>query len=219
LADKIYLRKDGLEVLELMCGYGEVSYIMERQLAVSIRYEGIDSSETLIGIAKRLNPSINVIKMDIGEFTPSRKYDLIVIYGGLHHVPDDVNRVFEKICGSLKQEGYFINFEPTYNSPISKKVREYIYLHNALFDSETERPFELSALNRLYASHNFKIVDQIYPGLVSYILYGNPEAFPILKNVGGLGTAKVLFNLDRFFFRNFIGRKLSFATMTLLKKA
>ena len=82
---------------------------------------------------------------------------------------------------------------------------------------ESERAFDLSPLNRAYLAAGFTIVDQIYPGLISYILYFNPEAFPRL-NIGSERGARAIFNAEKALYRNIIGRKLSFATMTLLRR-
>ena len=60
-------------------------------------------------------------------------------------------------------------------------------------------------------------VDEVYPGLLAYILYYNPDAFPAL-NIGGKFLVKGLFALDRLFWSGWIGRKLTFATMTIWKR-
>ena len=72
-------------------------------------------------------------------------------------------------------------------------------------------------LNALYLSGGFNIIDQFYPGLLSYILYYNPDAFSFL-NIGNKLIVKALFTVDKYFFRNIIGRLFSFATLSILKK-
>jgi len=59
--------------------------------------------------------------------------------------------------------------------------------------------------------------DLCFPGLSAYVLYYNPDAFPKL-NLGGKKLVKTLFNLDRLFLRNTIGRVFSFATLSLWQK-
>lgn len=215
--DKDFLKKEGMLVLEPMCGYAEGKRIVEEHLCKDFRYEGFDYSETLVETIKKREPGINVMKMDINRFKPAKKYDLVFLIGGLHHVPDYTKKITETISEALVDGGFFINFEPTQNNFIIKRVRERIYKKNSLFDSETERAFDLEDLNDIYLSSNFKIIDQIYPGLLSYVLYYNPDAFPLL-NIGGASAVKFLFGIDRLFFRNLIGRNFSFATLTLLQK-
>lgn len=215
--EKSFLRKDGLSVLEPMCGYSEGKVILERHLGITIHYEGFDYSETFVNMVKSQDPSISITRQDITKFMPSKEYDLVILLGGIHHVPDMAAEVIKKMASSLKDGGYFINLEPTYNNFITKLVSNEVYKKNPLFDYETEKRFELRELNDLYLSNGFEIVDQIYPGLLSYVLYYNPDAFPLL-DVGRGGLTRFLFGIDKFFFRNVFGRKLSFATLTLLKK-
>jgi SAM-dependent methyltransferase len=216
--DKGYLKKQNIKVLEPMCGYGEGKKIIEGHLGIRFQYEGFDYSDTLIETIKTNNPLLNVYTQDVTKFNPSDKYDIIILIGGLHHVPDYTSEVLKKLSAALNDGGYFINYEPTQNNFILKGVRNRIYKKNSLFDNETERAYDLADLNQFYSEANLKVVDQIYPGLISYILYYNPDAFPSL-NLGGKRMVDFAFIFDRLFIRNIIGRKLSFATLSLLQKS
>jgi SAM-dependent methyltransferase len=213
LKNKNYLKKDNLRVLEPMCGYGEGKDILEKHLGIKILYSGFDYSTNLVKKINTIDQAADVIEMDITKFVPSIEYDLIIIIGGLHHVPFHVDSVLDKFHESLCKNGHLIYFEPTHNNFLFKKIRERIYRKNPFFDDDTERAFELKQINQIFLNHKFKIIDQIYPGLLSY----NPDAFPFF-NKGGEGLLKALFGFDKLFFRNFIGKKLSFATITLLQK-
>ena len=215
--DKKFLQKDGLTVLEPMCGYGEGKDILEKYLNKKIIYSGFDYSSNLIKKIKENNPLADVEEMDITKYIPTKKYDLIIIIGGLHHVPFHTDKVLGTLYDSLNKDGYFIYFEPTHNNFLFKKIRERIYKKNSFFDNETEQAFELSKINNLFKKHNFELLDQIYPGLLSYTLFYNPDAFPLL-NIGKKWMVKLIFNIDKIFFRNIIGKKLSFATMALYQK-
>jgi 2-polyprenyl-3-methyl-5-hydroxy-6-metoxy-1,4-benzoquinol methylase len=217
LRKKDYLRKNNLIILEPMCGYGEGKKIVEEHLGIQFEYEGFDYSDTLIQTVKTKNPELNVYTQDVTKFEATKKYDVIIVIGGLHHVPDYTLDVMNNLSDALNEEGYFINFEPTQNNFILKWVRNRIYKKNSLFDNETERAYDLKDLNQFYSTANLEVVDQIYPGLVSYILYYNPDAFPLL-NFGGRRMVDVIFKIDRLFFRNILGRFFSFATLTIMKK-
>jgi len=75
----------------------------------------------------------------------------------------------------------------------------------------------LDTLNKHFELNNFEIVKQIYPGLLGYILYYNPDAFPIL-NKGSIKLVNIIFTLEKFCYSNFVGKYFSFATMSLLRK-
>lgn len=215
--NKEYLKKDNLLVLEPMCGYGEGKDILQQHLKTNVVYSGFDYSKNLIDKIKNCDPIADVFEMDVTKFVPSKKYDLIIIIGGLHHVPSYTDVVLNKLHESLNEGGYFIYFEPTHNNFLFKKIRERIYKKNGFFDNDTEQAFELEKINILFSSHDFKIIDQIYPGLLSYVLFYNPDAFPFL-NIGKEWLVRSIFNIDKLFFRNFIGKKLSFATISLYIK-
>ena len=96
-------------------------------------------------------------------------------------------------------------------------VRDGIYRKNSLFDEKTERAFPVSDLVQLFANAGLHSDLICYPGLLSYILYYNPDAFPAL-NVGGKSMVGSLYSLDKLFYKNAIGRALSFATLSVWSK-
>ena len=217
---RIHLNEETYNVLEPMCGYAEGKYILEHYGKLNINYVGFDYSRNLIDLVKKEQPDLAISWQDITTLDESEygeRFDLIILIGGLHHVYEKVDIVMEKLVASLRKGGYFINFEPTHDFFLFKMVRERIYEKNKLFDEDTEQAFGLDELNNLYTRSGLAIVGQIYPGLLSYILYYNPDAFPFL-NRGGKLAVKTLFTLDKLFMSNWIGKKFSFATLTLLRK-
>lgn len=211
-------KKKCYAVLEPMCGYAEGYDILVSHLGSEIKYTGFDSSETLVKYVRLHNPWLEVNIKDITKFEGGcAKYDIIILIGGLHHVFEYSNKILENLSEVLNPGGVFINFEPTDNNRLVRKIRNIIYKKNNLFDHETEKAFKLTQLNQLFEANNYRLVDQIYPGLLSYILYYNPDAFPYL-NLGGKALVEILFNLDKKFFRNWIGQKFSFATLSMWQK-
>ena len=214
--DKTYLEKQNLSVLEPMCGYSEGKKIIEQNVCEIASYEGFDYSSVLVEKVNTLNPDLNVYLQDITKFSSNKTYDIIIIIGGLHHIPDFSEVVVKSLKNNLKPNGSFIVLEPTHNNYVFRKIRERIYKKNDLFDEETERAFTLKNLNDLFINNGYKLKDQIYPGLLSYVLFYNPDAFPFL-NKGGKLLVKLLFKIDCSFFRNYIGKKLSFATLSIFE--
>lgn len=210
---------ESFSVLEPMCGYGEGKKLVEQYISPNFFYEGFDYSTALVKLVTKEQPGINIRVMDVTKFeADDRRFDLIMLIGGLHHVYEHAGNVVQRLSTSLRPGGYFVNFEPTHNFFVFRKIREYIYKKNTLFDAETEQGFRLSELNRFFYDNNFELVDQLYPGLLSYVLYYNPDAFPSL-DLGSTGTVQRVYKFDRLFFRSIVGRKLSFATLTLWKKS
>lgn len=204
-------------VLEPMCGYGEGEKIVRQYLTDNILYEGFDYDDLLIERVKSQNPDTNIYKQDVTRFCADKKYDIIILIGGLHHVPEFAAQVCSNLSAALKKGGIFLNFEPTNNNLIVGLSRKIIYKRNHIFDEKTERAFSLKELNRLFLENGFKIKKQFFPGLLAYILYYNPDAFPGL-NLGTKKTVKKIFNIEKANYKNWIGRWFSFCTFTILTK-
>lgn len=210
-------KKRKLLVLEPMCGYGEGEKIVRAYLTRNFEYEGFDYSDTLIHKAKEKRPRLNIYKQDVTKFNPTKQYDIIILLGGLHHVPDYAESICRNLSGSLRKGGIFINFEPTNNNVFIKIVRNMIYRKNHLFDEETERAFSLKQYNRMFIKNGFQIKKQYYPGLLGYILYYNPDAFPLL-NVGSEKTVKRIFNAEKRLYDHLFGKLFSFCTFSIFVK-
>lgn len=205
-------------LLEPMCGMAEGHDILKDKLANGFSYYGFDYSENMVEIARRLKPSLNIGWSDVTTFKETESpFDMMILIGGLHHVHSHTPQVIRNLRDSLKPGGYFLNFEPTHNNWLTRRVRKSIYKANPLFDDDTEQGFEYIELDRHFRDSGFEKVDEVYPGLSAYVLYYNPDAFPFL-NVGGTFLVRILFALDRLLWSNWAGRKLSFATMTLWRK-
>lgn len=217
LGDKEGLRRDGVAVLEPMCGFADGRDILARHLEIGFDYSGFDFSSAVVDSLKRSHPEIAVTHQDVTRFESHRQYDLIILLGGLHHVPHAAADVTGRLARALKPGGYFISLEPTDGNALFTAVRRWIYRRNGLFDEQTERSFTLAEYNGLFEDAGLRHVDSFYPGLLAYVLYYNPDAFPWL-NVGGRGLVRAIWALERPFRRNVVGRRLSFATISLWQR-
>ena len=81
--DKAYLKKDTLSVLEPMCGYSEGKKIIEKHVCAIDSYEGFDYSAVLVEKVNQLYPELNVYVQDITQFNSNKKFDIIIIIGGV----------------------------------------------------------------------------------------------------------------------------------------
>jgi SAM-dependent methyltransferase len=209
--------KNVLKVLEPMCGYSEGLKIIKQHIGTNIDYQGFDYSEEILKKANDLNPGINIFKQDITTFESNTEFDLIILIGGLHHVPQYLDTSLVKLHQSLTPTGIFINFEPTHNSWINQKIREKIYKKNEIFDEATEEGFVFTALNSSYQNAGFKIKKQYYCGLLAYIFYYNPDAFPFF-NKGNTTLVKLFFTIDKLLMETPLAKYFSFATISVLEK-
>ena len=217
LRDKDGLRRPGCAVLEPMCGFAAGREILTDHLGIDFDYRGFDYSAAVVASLRASHPDIAVSHQDVTRFEADAEYDIVILIGGLHHVPDQAEQVVMRLGRALKPGGYFVSFEPTNGNPVFTKAREWIYRRNSLFDEETERAFPVRAYYGLFERAGLRHVDSFYPGLLAYVLYYNPDAFPLL-NVGGPGLVRALWRLERPLRRSAVGRVLSFATLGLWQR-
>lgn len=210
-------RSGEIKLLEAMCGYAEGKDIIADGFRQPVNYTGFDYSEVVVQSLKKRWPDLNVLLADVTRFQPTEKYDIVMLLGGLHHVPDAAESVVRRLTRSLVDGGYFINFEPTHGNALFRIVREAIYKKNSIFDEVTERAFSVEELFGFFANAGLALQDALYPGLLSYVLFYNPDAFPFL-NIGGRRCVTSLFAIDSLFLRNFVGRSISFATLSVWRK-
>ncbi len=216
--DKRDLAGRRLQVLEPMCGFADGHEILVTHLGAAIDYAGFDYSDRVIDILRATRPELDVEVADATRHRPEpASVDVVIILGGLHHVPDHAAAVVRTMSEALRPGGYFISLEPTQGNPLFGAARRWIYRANDLFDEQTERAFELAELFALFESAGLQLVDRMHPGLLSYVMYYNPDAFPAL-NIGGPGAVEALFRLDRPFLRGRLGAWLSFATLMMWRR-
>lgn len=205
-------------VLEAMCGFADGADILSDHLSAEIDYAGFDYSDAVVSELARSKPDLDIWQADATRWKPdSPEFDIVILLGGLHHVPGHAADVVKSMASGLKSGGLFINYEPTHGNPITRWARERIYDKNSLFDEETERGFSVGELKAFFEDAILVPERILYPGLLSYVLYYNPDAFPFL-NLGGEALVKAAFRFDALFMENSVGRALSFATLSVWKK-
>ena len=217
LRDKADLKRPGLSVLDAMCGYADAYAILREHLSSEIDYSGFDYSDEVVALVRRENPGLRIAHADVTRFSPDRTYDLVIVLGGLHHVRHAAADTVKRLTAAIRPGGWFISLEPTHGNELFGALRKAIYRHNALFDSATEQDFAVRELRAMFEGAGLDLIDVMYPGLLSYVLYYNPDAFPLL-NIGGARTVRFLFSIERPLMRSGVGRVLSFATLSLWRR-
>jgi len=210
---------DDYKLLEAMCGYAEGYDIVSTHLGkVPKYYLGFDYSDNIIEYLSKTRPELNVFHRDAITYIPEESsYDIVFLAGGLHHAPEQAERIVKQLSVGLKPGGVFINFEPTHANPFYKFIRDYIYKKNVIFDDKTERAFEINELKSFFENANLTAISIQNAGLLAYILYYNPYAFPFL-NKGNETLVKFFSAIDSLFINNKFGEFFSFATVSAWQK-
>lgn len=216
LKNKAGLRKPHLSVLEAMCGFAD-GYAILSEYCNSVEYQGFDYSSRVVEHMNNDSPHLHIWQEDISRFQSDTQYDVIILLGGLHHVPDIAAQAIQQLYTNLLPGGYFINLEPTHGNPVFSWARNMIYRRNKLFDEETEQAFAVQQLLDMFGACGFVAEDIIYPGLLSYVLYYNPDAFPWL-NRGSQKAVSAIWACEKPFLRTRLARWFSFATLSIWKK-
>lgn len=212
------LRGRRVRMLEPMCGYAEGRDIAEHIWSLDCDYAGFDYSDVIVERLAKTHADSAIWQADVTTYRPaSAAFDLMVLIGGLHHVPDAAPGVVARLADGLASGGLFVSFEPTSGNPLFKRIRDKIYHGNEIFDEKTERAFSVSEYEGFFRAAGLERVRIIYPGLLAYVLYYNTYAFPFL-NRGGQRLVDAAFAIDKIFMSSRIGRLLSFATLSIWRK-
>jgi len=114
-------------ILEVGCGAGfTADYLKGKYL----NYTGVDYSENLINYAENYNSAggVRFECVNINEFDSEETYDVILMIGVLHHIPDPGNTI-ESLTRFLSPEGMIVVNEPQRGNPfigLLRKIRKRI---------------------------------------------------------------------------------------------
>ena len=90
--------KAPLSVLDVGCGNGRFGLYLAETLKGEIAYHGLDNNPQLLAYAKEAFAKQENLKAKLEEFDliqqslPDAKYDLVVLFGVIHHVPGAAQR-------------------------------------------------------------------------------------------------------------------------------
>lgn len=98
-----------LRVLDVGCGNGRFGRFLQGHLGDAMRYHGLDSNPQLLDKARQALPATAQLdQFDILEDSlPSATYDLVVLFGVMHHIPSAVNRltVMQRLSQCVAADG------------------------------------------------------------------------------------------------------------------
>lgn len=93
--------------LDVGCGSG--GRILKRLQHEGFKITGVDVSEQMLVIAKGNHPETNFYHADICDWNSNERFDLIVAWDSIWHLPFDMQpTVLKKLCNMLNPGGIFI---------------------------------------------------------------------------------------------------------------
>lgn len=187
---------ENTRVLEVGCGAGfSVNYLDKPYSA----YVGVDYSKGLIDYAKQYNSSLKAqfICVNIKEYQPEEKFDVIFMIGVLHHF-DDMQGILAHIVSFLNPGGVLVANEPQSSNPLIQGLRN---LRTQLDKSYSDDQVQLlpEDMKRLYESVGLEKVKVIGQGFFS-----TPFAEVVLKPRWLVNPiSQILTSIDKSIFKFF----------------
>ena len=158
----------GKRVLDAMCGSGQLSEFLIRE---NCDLHGLDLSEKQVGLYKKRFPSVPArVSSILDSGFPDDYFDIVLVFGGLHHVHPHVKSAVREINRILKPGGYFLWGEPHAGSLVDK-VRQIWYKKDPLF-MDNEASIDYFRLEKDF-SHTFELVHRGYFGNLAYYFVYN----------------------------------------------
>ena len=98
----------GMGVLDFGSGFGKFANLFDY-----CDYIGVEINNKYISRARKLKPNYNFLNIDLSENKLDKEFNLVLIYGVLHHIPDNqIKKIFSNILQSLADKGKIYIYEP-----------------------------------------------------------------------------------------------------------
>jgi SAM-dependent methyltransferase len=112
-SDLVQDERKKLSILDIGCGNGRFYSFLKEKFVEDFNYLGVDSDLDLLNYASQNYPEIDFKLVDIFDKDwkiPTTKFDIIALFGVMHHLPDLETRekLFKKIAELLKNNGIFV---------------------------------------------------------------------------------------------------------------
>jgi SAM-dependent methyltransferase len=98
-----YMSYSPKTMLHLGCGGGHIDMTFKRHFQVT----GVDISESMLGLARKLNPENKYIIGDMRDIRLEEKFDVVLLYDGINYMVSerDLKAAFETAHANLKDDG------------------------------------------------------------------------------------------------------------------
>lgn len=97
---------DGGSVLHLGCGGGSIDHHLKRHYRVT----GVDRSEQMLGMARRLNPDVQYCTGDMREVRLGRTFDAVLVHDAISHMTsvDELRAAYRTAAAHLRPGGVMV---------------------------------------------------------------------------------------------------------------
>lgn len=178
----------GKTILDIGCGDGIYTYDLSKTNAALV--VGIDPIEPVISYAQEKFKDVKNLRFECADLykmeVPEKKYDIAILRGVLHHVPD-LEGAISKTCLMAKK---VIVLEPNGYNPILKIIEK----TSAYHVEHDEKSFAPYLLRREFERNGAKIIKDEYISLVPTFCsdfvarickFFEPlvEKLPVIKNI------------------------------------
>ena len=186
---------NGKYVAEIAAGSGENSLTLKRRYP-RVRLVGFDISSKAV---KQYREVVGASAFEQDLTKPMKQefeFDVVMVFGGLHHCANDLRRVFENISGLLKPEGMLLMWEPN-RECFLEWLRQIWYRKSRFFQEDTEKALVHDDLINM-ASSFFEVKDLKYMGGPAHFLILNSLILGIPLSVKRI-ISHPLFALEWFY--------------------
>jgi len=148
LIDK-YAKQQTITVLNLGCGGGHIDKTLKTRFDIT----GVDKSEAMLELARRLNPEATYIPGDMRNVRLGKLFDIVLVHDAISYMltEEDLQAVFETAHAHLKPGGLFLTVvEETPETFKQNKVVHYTHSQNGLEITSVEYFHDLDTTNTTY---------------------------------------------------------------------
>jgi ubiquinone/menaquinone biosynthesis C-methylase UbiE len=123
------------KALDVGCGSG--GRIIDVVTTAGFEVVGVDVSEAMLELARARHPTAKFVHADVCEWEPPDRYDLIVAWDSIFHVPHSEQRqVVEKLCGALAPAGVLLFTAGGIDGEITGEMNGQNFYYSSLADEE-----------------------------------------------------------------------------------
>lgn len=165
-----YIKNDGIKVLDLGCGTGELIFELKNKFN-NFEITGIDFSEKMLEISKKRNPSAKHLKMDASELNVlDSKYDIIVCTHSMPYYKEPKN-VFKHLNNLLSDEGKLLIGFASGDSIYDKFILGFVKLTTGKANYPSDNEFR-AMIFPFFEVENLKIIRKKFfmPRIAVYTL-------------------------------------------------